>query len=77
MKIKKVRETGVNEIYIVTFVPNWIERLFGVKEKEEEYKSTSSTYDFGGGGVYLNRNGKQLGNHNSVGEAIDRHKRKW
>lgn len=64
-------------VYEVTFKPNWLERLFGVKEHTKEYKQTSSDYTFGGGAVYLDKDGDKLGNGNWVGEAIDKFRRQW
>lgn len=78
MKIKEIkRKEGSYYIYEVTFVPNWFERLFGVKEKTKEYKDADATYTFGGGTVYLNKDGEKLGNGNWIGEAIDRFRRSW
>ena len=60
MKIKEIKEKeGDYSIYVVTFKPNWIEKLFGVEEKQKEYKDTRSNYVFGGGSVYIDKNGKR------------------
>lgn len=79
MKISKIENEGC--IYTVTFKPNWLESLFGFKEKTEKFKDTHSTYTFGSGHVYVDRNGNTLGNHfgykSSVREAIDKWRRKW
>ena len=78
MKIKEIkRKENSYFIYEVTFTPYWFERLFGVKEKTKEYKDDDATYAFGGGTVYLNKDGKRLGNGNWIGEAIDRFRRSW
>ena len=78
MKIKEIkRKENSYFIYGVTFTPNWLERLFGVKEKTKEYKDDDATYTFGGGTVYVNKDGKRLGNGNWVGEAIDKLRRSW
>lgn len=78
MKIKEIKQKeGSYNIYQVIFAPNWLEKLFGVKEQIKEYKQTSSTFTFGGGAVYIDKYGKQLNNGNSIGEAIDAFRRKW
>lgn len=78
MKIKEIkRKENSYFIYEVTFTPNWLERLFGVEEKTKEYKDADATYTFGGGNVYINKNGNELGNRNRIGEAIDRFRRSW
>jgi len=75
MKIIKIEEQ--EWIYTVTFKPNFIERLFGVKEKSKKYKQTGSQYDFGGGNVYVDEKGRKLGNGNWIGESIDNWKHKF
>ena len=78
MKIKEIkRKENSYYVYEVTFTPNWLERLFGVKETTKEYKHGDATYTFGGGSVYIDKSGKQLGNKNWIGEAIDNSRRKW
>lgn len=78
MKIKeiKLKEDSIC-VYEVTFTPNWLEKLFGIKEKTIEYKDIGKTYKFGGGNVYINKPGYQLRNGNWIGEAIDRWRKKW
>lgn len=49
----------------------------GVEEKTKEYKDADATYTFGGGNVYIDKSGKELGNGNWIGEAIDTFRRKW
>jgi hypothetical protein len=78
MKIKEIkRKKDSYSIYEVTFTPNWLEKLFGIKEKTKEYKETSSSYTFGGGNVYIDKKGNKLGNGNWIGEAIDNFNRSW
>lgn len=76
MKIKEIKRKS-NGIFEVTFTPYWFERLFGVKEKTKEYKRSDATYTFGGGNVYIDKNGNKLDNGNWIGEAIDKFRRKW
>ena len=77
MKVKEIElEKGSFEIYIVTLEPNWLEKLFGVKEKVVKYKETGYHYRFGGGGdVYADQNGEKLPNGNYIAEAIDQWRR--
>ena len=78
MKIKEIkRKEDSYRIYEVTFTPNWLEKLFGIKEKTKEYKETNSSYTFGGGNVYIDKKGNQLGNGNWIGKAIDNFNRSW
>jgi hypothetical protein len=79
MKIKSIEKEKdrFNDIYLVTFEPNWLEKLFGIKEKLEKYKDTGEVFTFGGGHVYINQDGEQLINHNSIGETLDNFRRKW
>lgn len=76
MKIVEIWESG-DSIYTVRFKPNWFGRIFGGVEWEEEYKDMRRTYNYGGAGVYLRKDGSELGNFNWIGEAIDNFKRSW
>jgi len=64
-------------IYNVTLKPNWLERLFGCKTKTIQIKDTRSQYTFGGGNVYVDKNGDKLGNGSYIGEKIDSWKLKF
>lgn len=75
MKISNIEKE--KNTYIVTFIPNIIERFFGVKEKTKRYKDTWDTYTFGGGHVYVNEKGEQLNNGNWIAEKIDNWRRKF
>jgi hypothetical protein len=75
MKITNIEEK--DNIYMVTFTPNFIERFLGVKEKIEKYRDTGSIYEFGGGHVYRRQDGSNITNWDSVGDAIDKWRRKW
>lgn len=79
MKIKEIRQEKdrFNDIFTVTLEPNWFEKLFGVKEKEVKYKDTGNTFVFGDGHVYVDQNGEQLHNHSTIGEEIDKFRRRW
>jgi hypothetical protein len=58
MRIKEIKPKKDSwRTFEVTFAPNFLERLFGVKEKTKEYKRISSTYVFGNGNVYIDKNG--------------------
>lgn len=78
MKIKKVERHKDNYYrYLVTLTPNWLEKLFGVKEKIEEFLDTKNEFLFGGGSVYVKRNGEKLYNGHYIAKAIDNFKRAW
>ena len=73
MRISKIECTGYE--YSVTRIPNMIERFFGITERVDKYQSTGRSYTFGGGRVYVNQQGRELGNNFGYGcntrEAID------
>ena len=78
MKIKEIKKVeGTYLVYEVVFRPNWIEKIFGVKEKIKKFKDTGKTYVFGGQSVYIDENGDELGNYSYISESIDRWKRRW
>lgn len=78
MKIKEIKyKRNSTTTFVVTFTPSWFEKLFGIKEQEEEYKDTGETYHYGGGVVYIKKNGEYLGNGNYIGVAIDNWRRSW
>ena len=79
MKITKIEKEG--RIYSVTFKPYWLESIFGVKEQVKKYKDTGSNYTFGGGNIYVDQKGRDLGNQFGYGsyirETIDRYRRRF
>ena len=80
MNIKEIKQKeGSYSTYQVTFTPNWLEKLFGLKEETKEYKDTDATYLSGGGSVYIDKKGDKLNNGNWIGKAIDkfRYLRNW
>lgn len=78
MKIKEIKQKEkYSSIYVVTFQPNWLEKLLGFEEKQKEYKDTDETYVFGDGNVYLSNDGKILVNGSRIGKVIDKWRRKW
>lgn len=70
MKIANITNEGL--IYTVELVPNWFEKLFGVKPKSVRYRQTFSTFEYGGGNVYIREDGYRTKNGDSITEAIDR-----
>ena len=78
MKVKSVQyKEDASSIFVVTLTPNWIEKLFGVKEKQEEYKAKGYTFMCGGGEVYFNKKFDDLPNGHKIGVAIDKFRMKW
>jgi len=69
MKIINIEKSG--SYFTVTFIPNWLEKMFGVKEKKSCFKYTGNYYTSGGGAIYINSSGEQLCNSNHIGKAID------
>ena len=78
MKIDSV-ELDENQMntYIVCFVPNFIEWLFGYNIKRVKYRWKGQEFKFGGGGVYYRKDGSRLGNGHRVAKAIDMYRNKW
>lgn len=70
MKIANITNKG--RIYSVELVPNFFERLIGIKPKTVEYKDTYSTFTYGGGSVYIREDGYRTGNGDWIPEAIDK-----
>lgn len=78
MKIKEIKQQeNRSDIFIVTFTPNWLEKLFGKKEKQKEFKDTGREFTFGGGTLYVDRSGVKLNNFSKIGDAIDNFRRSW
>lgn len=78
MKIKEIKNKKDSySIYEVTFIPNFIERLFNIKEKTKEYKDDGTTYTFGSQTAYVEKNGDRLGNGNWIAQEIDKWRRKF
>jgi len=73
MKITKIEQDG--NVFKVTREPRFVGRMFGIKQRIDEYKDTGRIYNFGGGRVYVNKEGVYLGNQFGYGvntrEAID------
>jgi len=75
MKVGNIRKLE-NSKYEVTLIPNWFERLLGIKPKIKYFKETFYTYTFGGGNLYIDEEGRQTKNGYYIAEEIDRFKRK-
>ena len=75
MKITKIEKEGM--IFTVTLTPNWLEKLFGYKEKTKRFKQTWSTFTFGDGNVYVNEKGEKLDNGDYIGVTLDNWLRKF
>lgn len=70
MKVDKI-ETKDNEIFSVYLVPNFFEKLLGIKPKVIQYKDSGKEYWLGKQTVYLKKNGKKCGNEDWIAEKID------
>ena len=78
MRVNEIKKKeGKANIYIVTLVPWWIERVFGVKKQCREYRGTGNTYVFGGGYVYVDKKGVELPPDSRIGIAIDQYRRSF
>lgn len=75
MKVTKIEtEEGV---YKVTLSPNFIERIFFVKQRTVLVKPTGRTYSISGGKVYVDHEGDILGSFSYIGNEIDRWERRF
>jgi hypothetical protein len=75
MKVTNIENKGID--YIVTYTPNWFEKLFGIKEKIWKFRTTGKTYLCGGGAVYVREDGVKISNGCDIGEALDVYRRKF
>jgi len=76
MKVTKIEtEKDKYGVYLVTLTPNFIEKLFGFKERVDRFRMSDSTFVFGGGAIYTRQDGIQTGNGSYIGEAIDKWRR--
>jgi len=73
MKIKEIKNDA--GVYNVTLIPNWLEKLFGVKEKTVKYKDSGSSYICGGGTIYVKQDGNRTSNGEWIAEEIDKWRR--
>lgn len=74
--MKIIRITFNNDVYTVTFKPNFIQRIFGYKEKDIQYKQFG-VYNLGHNGIYVTRDGNIAKNFSKVQEIIDKYQRQW
>jgi len=75
MKITKIEKEKIT--FTVTLTPNWLEKIFGYKEKTKHFKKTWSIFTFGGGNVYINEKGEKLNNGDYIGVNLDNWLRKF
>jgi len=75
MKITKIEKEKIT--FTVTLTPNWLEKIFGYKEKTKRFKETWSTFNLGGGNVYINEKGEKLNNGDYIGVNLDNWLRKF
>ena len=71
----------IQGIYHVARKPNRLQKFFNIKSRVDRYKDTGYTYAFGGGTIYRDQKGVDLGNIIGYGsntrEAIDRWRRSF
>lgn len=76
MSVKEIVRLGAGK-YSVLLTPNLIETVFGLKEKTVLLKRSGDTYMFGGGSVYIRKDGSELPNNHYIGVAIDKFRKTW
>ena len=78
MKITEIkRSTENSSIFEVKLSPNFIERLFGIKEKTETFKDTGNEFYYTVGHVYVNNKGEILGPTSYIRISIDNYRRSF
>lgn len=75
MKVINIKYT--DGAYFVTLSPNWLERLFGVKEKLVMLRGTLKEYVFSGQRIYRYQDGTETRNGCHIAREIDKFNRKW
>ncbi len=70
MRITKIEKENL-DIYNVTLTPQFMEKLFGFKEKTIRVRDSGNCFTIGGGSVYYLSDGTKLDPHNYIGKAID------
>ncbi len=75
MKIKEI--TNDAGVYNVTLVPNWLEKIFNIKEKTVKYKDSGNSYVLGGGSIYTRQDGTRTSNGEWIAEEIDKWRRSF
>ena len=75
--MKLVNIEKINKVYHVTLKPNFIGRIFGKTEKVIKLKDYGTKYSCGGQTVYINQEGKKIGNYSPIAEAVDNWRRKF
>jgi hypothetical protein len=75
MRISKIEHNG--KVHTVTLTPNFIEKIFGLKESVQKFKETGYVFTFGNGNIYVRENGEKLCNGHWIGEALDCDLRKF
>lgn len=56
---------------------NWLEKLFGAKDKLITYRDSGRAYLFGNQTIYTDKDGNTTSNYSDIAEAIDTFRRKW
>lgn len=75
MRITNIKKIG--GIFIVSFAPNIIERIFGFKEKTKRYKHTGGFYALNEKRVVICENGEKLKATDKIVEALENFERRF
>jgi len=76
MKISKIEK--IEDVYHVTFVPNFIEKLFGVKETTERFKRAyGRNYRLTGDPAWIYSDGSILGATDTIVKELTKFDRKF
>lgn len=78
MKIAHItQDPRYSNIYEVTFIPNWLEKLFNVKSVTHRIKDTKENYLATDGGVYCFKDGELVRNGSNLMIQLDRYRRSF
>lgn len=65
-----------NDYFCVTLKYNWFEKLLGYEDKLVIYKHVGRAFESTHEPIYIDKEGNKLSPHSTIGEALNRFKRK-
>ena len=77
MKIGKIEKGNIPWTFIITFTPTLLEKIFGMKKIQKEYKDISPTHYVWDEGEYVEKCGEKVKHDSYVQEVLDNHVRAW
>lgn len=75
MKITNIKKE--NDVFLVTFTPNFIERIIGLKEQTKRYKHTGGFYEYNMEKCVINENGEMMKATDKIVQALSNFERRF